>query len=149
MTVVRVSVEVEAPPEKVWAVISDPRRLPGWDRHIESVDGVPDSGLSVGTRYTTVVRFMGVRARVRAEVLEWSPPSRTRIKLRGLVDATVDTWIAPIEEGRSLLRHEVDYRFRGGPLGTLAARSLRLVGGATYELRHGALAQKREIESGG
>ena len=42
----------------------------------------------------------------------------------------------------------VEYRFRGGPLGELVAGSLRLVGGAQFALRHGTLAQKREIESG-
>jgi carbon monoxide dehydrogenase subunit G len=147
VTVVRVSVEVDAPPEAVWAVVGDPRRLPGWDRHIESVQDLPHSGLSAGAKYTTLVRFMGVRARIRAEVLEWTPPKRTRIRLTGVVDAIIDTTVTPLGEGRSRLHHQVDYRFRGGPLGTLAARSLRLVGGATYELRHGALAQKREIES--
>jgi hypothetical protein len=42
----------------------------------------------------------------------------------------------------------VNYQFRGGPLGKLAARSLRMIGGAGLALRHGALAQKRQIEDG-
>ena len=41
----------------------------------------------------------------------------------------------------------MDYRFRGGPLGGFAARSLRLVGGPQLALRHGTLAQKRQIEA--
>jgi len=45
-----------------------------------------------------------------------------------------------------MLRHEVDYRFRG-PLGGFAAASLNAVGGAQMGLRHGVLAQKAEIES--
>ena len=46
-----------------------------------------------------------------------------------------------------MLRHEVDYRFRG-PLGGFAAASLNAVGGAQMGLRHGVLAQKAEIERG-
>lgn len=148
MTVVRTAVEVDAPPKEVWAVISDPANLPHWDRHIESVEAVPKGGLSPGVTYVVVVRFMRVRARVKAEVVEWSPPSHARIRFSGPVDATVDTVIDPLPNGRSLLTHEVDYRFRGGAFGRLAARSLRVVGGAGYELRHGTMAQKREVEAG-
>jgi uncharacterized membrane protein len=148
MTVVRTAVEVDASPENVWAVVTDPANLPHWDRHIESVEAVPKAGLSPGATYVVVVRLMRVRARVKAEVLEWSPPSHARIRLSGPVDAIVDTAVEPLPNGRSLLRHEVDYRFRGGAFGRLAARSLRVVGGAGYELRHGTMAQKRDVEAG-
>jgi uncharacterized membrane protein len=148
MTVVRTAVEVDASPENVWAVVTDPANLPHWDRHIESVEAVPEAGLSPGATYVVVVRLIRVRARVKAEVLEWSPPSHARIRLSGAVDAIVDTAVEPLPNGRSLLRHEVDYRFRGGAFGRLAARSLRVVGGAGYELRHGTMAQKRDVEAG-
>ena len=148
MTVVQTSVEVDAPPKEVWAVVADPANLPHWNRHIESVEAVPKAGLSSGVTYVVVVRFMRVRARVKAEVVEWSPPSHARIRLSGPVDATVETTIDPLPQGRSLLKHEVDYRFRGGAFGRLAARSLQVVGGAGYELRHGTIAQKRDVEAG-
>ena len=147
MTVVEVLVEVEALPERVWAVVGDPRKLSHWDRHVESVEGVPATGLSQGARYTTVMRFMAVRGRVDAEVLEFEPPHRSVIRLTGLLDATVTTSVEPLPGERSLLKHVVEYRFRGGMIGNFAARSLRLLGGAQLALRHGTLAQKREIES--
>lgn len=146
MTVVTVAVEVEAPPEAVWEVISNPRNLPHWDRHIVRVTGVPSTGLSEGVRYVAEMRFMALRSRVRAEVLEWEPPRRATIRLSGLIDGTVTSTVEPLANGMSGLEHAVDYRFRGGVLGDLAARSLALLGGAQYALRHGTLAQKREIE---
>ncbi len=147
MTLVRVSVVIDATPKEVWAVVSDPRNLPHWDRHIETIEGIPRDGLSPGATYTTVVRFMGIRAREQAEVLEWSPPAHARIRLTGILDATVDSVVTPLPKKRSLLEHEVDYMFRGGALGKLAARSLRLVGGARIALHHGTMAQAREIET--
>lgn len=147
MSVVEVLTEVEAPLERVWAVVGDPRRLSHWDRHVESVSGVPASGLAQGVRYTTVMRFMAVRGRVDAEVLEFEPPHRSVIRLTGLLEAVVTTTVEPLPGERSLLKHVVDYRFRGGVIGDFAARSLRLLGGAQLALRHGTLAQKREIES--
>jgi uncharacterized protein YndB with AHSA1/START domain len=148
VTVVSVAMEIEAPPERVWDVISNPAHLPHWDRHIVRVHGIPASGLAEGTTYLTEMRFFSVRATVFGEVLEWDPPRRSSIRLTGLLDATVTSTVQPLGDGRSLLEHVVEYRFRGGPFGDLAARSLRLVGGAQYALRRGTLAQKREIETG-
>jgi uncharacterized protein YndB with AHSA1/START domain len=146
MNVVSVEMEVDAPPEAVWEVVSDPRNLPHWDRHIVRVTGVPETGLVEGLRYVTEMRFMAFHARVRAEVLEWDPPRRATIRLTGILDATVTSTVEALEDGRSRLEHVVEYRFRGGPFGQIAARSLALVGGDHYALRHGTLAQKREIE---
>lgn len=146
MSVVEVLAEIEAPPERVWDVVSDPRKLSHWDRHVESVEGIPASGLAEGVHYTTVMRFMAVRGHVAAEVLEFEPPHRSVIVLKGLLDAIVTTTVDPLPGDRSLLKHVVDYHFRGGALGDFAARSLQMLGGAHLALRHGTLAQKREIE---
>ena len=53
----------------------------------------------------------------------------------------------PIGRRRSRLEHDVEYSFRGGALGDLAARSLQLLGGAQLALKLGTLAQKHSIES--
>jgi hypothetical protein len=145
MTSAECSVEVDAPPEAVWEVTSDPRNLPHWDRHIVAVK-VPSSGLHVGSRYDAVMGFMGVRASVPCEVLEWEPPWRAKLHLGGVLNATVMTSIASLPFDRSLLRHQVDYVFRG-PLGRFAAASVNAVGGASYALRRGTWAQKHEIEA--
>jgi len=110
------------------------------------VEGVPADGLRLGTRYMTEMRFMAFRTHVAGEVLEWDPPQLSVIRLKGLLDATVTSVVEELSGGRSLLEHTIDYRFRGGPLGELAARSLARMGGADLALRHGSLAQKREIE---
>lgn len=145
---VEVDVVIDAPPEAVWEVISDPRRLPHWDRHIVRVDGIPPNGLYRGARYTTEMRFMMFHNTVRGEVLEWDPPRRATIRLSGLLEATVTSTVEPLSGGRSVLEHVVEYRFPGGPLGEIAARSLARVGGAYLALRRGTLAQKRDIEEG-
>jgi uncharacterized protein YndB with AHSA1/START domain len=144
MTVVEFSVEVEASPEAVWDVASDPHNLPQWDRHIQSVVA-PTGGMRQGASYRVVMAFMGVSTSVRAQVLEWEPPWRSRVHLSGLLEATVITSVGSLPFDRSMLRHEVEYRFRG-PLGGFAAASLNAVGGAQMALRHGVLAQKRQIE---
>jgi uncharacterized protein YndB with AHSA1/START domain len=147
VTRVEFDVVVDAPPEAVWEVISDPRRLPHWDRHIVRVEGVPAGGLRKGMRYSTEMRFLAFRSTIDGEVLEWDPPKRSAIRLTGLLEATVTSTIEPLAGDRSLLEHVIDYRLRGGPLGEIAARSLARMGGAHLALRHGTLAQKRDIEA--
>jgi uncharacterized protein YndB with AHSA1/START domain len=147
VTVVTAEIEIDAPAERVWELISDPRNLPHWDKHIVRVTGVPKAGLREGVRYTTEMRFMAVRAKVRARILEWEPPRRATFRLEGLLDATVTSTVERIDDGRTRLEHVVEYSFRGGPLGDVAARSLRLTGGAGFALRRGIAAQKREIEA--
>lgn len=146
MTTVEFSVEVDAPPERVWEVTGDPANLPHWDRHIESVR-VPPGGLGPAVRYEVTMRFMAFRTTVGAVVLEWEPPWRAVVRLTGLLEATVSTSIAALPYERSVLRHEITYRFRG-PFGGMGAQSIKAVGGSQLALKRGVLAQKREIEAG-
>ena len=148
MTRIRESVEVDAPPETVWELVSDPRNLPKWDRHITKVVGIPPGGIDVGTEYTTIVTFMAVNAHVDAEVLEFKPPEYAKIQLSGpLIRGVVTTRVTPVD-GRSRLEQAVDYELRGGPLGKFASKALGVTGGPGYALRRGVLAQKRQIEDG-
>jgi uncharacterized protein YndB with AHSA1/START domain len=148
VTRAKVSVEVDAPAEEVWKVVSDPRNLPRWDRHIVAVEDVPTDGLKKGSGYSTVLRFMGMKGRVRTEVLELDPPRCARMQLKGIIDAVVETTVTPLGNSRSRLEHEVDYRFGGGAVGALAAQAVRLTGGPHIALRKGTLAQKRQVEGG-
>ena len=145
MTAVEVSVEIEAPPERVWAVASNPKNLAQWDRHVIRIR-LPQKEFAPGLRYEVTMGFMGVRTVVKAEVLEWEPPSRSRIRLEGLLEATVTTSVASLPYARSVLRQQVDFRFKG-PLGRFGAMSLNAVGGAQLALRRGVMAQKRQIEA--
>jgi len=144
-TTVEYSVEVDAPPELVWTVTSDPRGLPAWERLIESVQ-VPPGGLAQGVEFEVLMEFIGVRATISCSVSEWEPPWRSAVHLRGLLDATVITSVASLPFDRSVLRHEVRYVFKG-PLGSFAAASIRAIGGAEYALRRGTEAQLRAIEA--
>jgi uncharacterized membrane protein len=146
MSTAEFSVEIDASPERVWEVVSDPANIPHWERHVVSVD-VPAGGLGEDSTYSVVMSFMGIRVRVRGEILRWEPPSYATVHLRGPLDATIKTSIARLPRDRSLLRHEVTYRFRG-PLGKVVAAGLNAVGGAQLGIRVGTLGQKRQIEEG-
>ncbi|HZB01512.1 MAG TPA: SRPBCC family protein [Actinomycetota bacterium] len=139
------SVEVDATPKRVWKVVSDPRNIPAWERHVVRVDVPDDVVLGVGSTWSVEMSFMGVGVRVRGEIEEWEPPSRGRVRLRGPLDATIVTTVASLPRGHSVLRHEVTYTFRG-VLGRAVAAGLGALGGAQLGIKRGTLAQKRQIE---
>jgi len=146
MSVVQVSVEIDAPPRAVWDVVADPHNLPRWDRRIASVNGVPTGGLRAGSEYITEIKFMGVHAKGVAQVIEFRPPEYSKVRVHGLIDGTVETWLEPLDGGgRTRLRHRVEYRFIGGPLGRVAARAVNVLG-AQVLLKRGLQAQKRQAE---
>jgi hypothetical protein len=146
VSVVEASIEIEASVTEVWSVVADPRNLPHWDHRIISVQGVPPDGLRRGTTYSVTVRLVAARATIPAEVVDLRSEEYARVRLGGVVNATVETWLEPLSERRTRLRHRVDYRFRGGPLGGLAARAVTLLG-APILLRRGVEAQKRQVEA--
>jgi len=137
---------VAAPPDRVWMIVADPQNLPSWDRHIERVSGAPADGLRKGSTYSVHVAFLGARAKADATVLEVDPPHHSVVRLKGILEATVETWIDPVGKDRSRVRHRIEYRFPGGPMGSLAARAVRALGGDRL-LRRGVQAQKRQVES--
>lgn len=148
MTRIRESIIVDAPVEEVWSIVSDPRNLPRWNKHIVAVHDVADDGLKEGARYWTELGGAGVAFRVRAQVEELEPPRYSRIRLSGPLDAVVQTWVHPAGRRRSRLEHEVDYHLHhAGPLDELIGRALRVFG-ATALLRRGIRAQKEQVEQG-
>lgn len=147
MTVVSVGTEVDAPPERVWAVVSDPQNLPRWERHIAAVRDVPEGGLRTGSTYQTELEFMGAKARITASVEELDPPRYSKVRLTGVLDAVVETWVEPLDGDRSKLEHRIDFTFRGGPFGVLVAEAVNVLG-AQVLLRRGVMAQKSQAEEG-
>jgi uncharacterized protein YndB with AHSA1/START domain len=146
MATAEFSVEVDASPRRVWRVVSDPRNIPLWERHVVRVDVDDEEGYGLGSTYAVEMSFMGVHVTVRGTILEWEPPSRARIELVGPLDAEITTTVSSLPKSRSVLRHEVTYSFRG-PLGGVVATGLAALGGAQLGIRRGTLAQKEQIEA--
>ena len=88
---------------------------------------------------------MGVGARIRAKVVRMDDQRYAKVRLSGLLEGLVETTLEPLSGDRTRLTQRVDYRFVGGPLGSLAAGAVRNLGGAVL-LRRGVLAQKRDAE---
>jgi uncharacterized protein YndB with AHSA1/START domain len=81
MAVLESSIDIPAPPEKVWAAIADLNVYGQWmTLHVDFPDGVPED-ISVGTSYREKVKVMGMPGEVTWTVSAYEDASR--IELRG------------------------------------------------------------------
>jgi uncharacterized protein YndB with AHSA1/START domain len=147
VSVIEGTIDIDAPVHRVWLIVADPRNLPLWDHRVLKVADFPEGGLQTGSLYRVQMGFMGVRAWVPATVLELRPDECSRIHLGGLVDAVIETRVAPLKTGGTRLTHRIEYRFMGGSLGSIAAGAVSHMGAPTL-LRRGMQAQKRQAEAG-
>jgi len=78
MTVVRSSVVIAAPPERVWEVVMDPQRLGEWVTIHGAVRDVTPGPPHEGSKMEQVLRLRGADIRVRWLLVECVPPTLAR-----------------------------------------------------------------------
>ena len=129
-------------------VASDPRNLPQWDTHIVRSVSPPQGRHAAGATVRVVMAFMGVQTpRCAPTVLEWEPPWRSRVRLDGLLDATVTTSVARCRSNGACCDTRWTYRFRG-PLGGFARRGPERDGwGADARCATGCSPRSAQIEA--
>src|SRR5438270_6820178 len=92
MSTVRVTVEIDAPPQRVWDTIMDPTRLRDWVTIHRSVKDVSDNPLTSGSTMEQVLAMRGVSFHVKwnlvdvteaqEAVWEGTGPAHSRAKIR-------------------------------------------------------------------
>jgi hypothetical protein len=118
----RTQVDVDAPPERVWQVLTDFAAYPQWNPFIVRAEG----DARRGGRLTLRMQPVGGRAvTFRPTVLEATPARRLRwlghLLVTGIFDGEHSFTIEPLGEGRARLVQQEDFR---GLLVPLMARSL-------------------------
>lgn len=127
MTAVRTAIEIAAPPERVWAVVMDPRRLGDWVTIHRSVANAPER-LEQGSTFEQTLNLRGAPLHVEWTVVDLDPPRRAAWDGRGPVHsrASIVYELTPSGEG-TLFEYANEFKTPGGPLGAVAGRVL--VGG--------------------
>jgi uncharacterized protein YndB with AHSA1/START domain len=76
MPVAQSQIVIAAPPEKVWAFISDLERGPEWSVATLECELISPGPIGLGTTYRSVSKFAASRIRTEHEIVEWDPPHR-------------------------------------------------------------------------
>ena len=122
MRELRTEIEIDAPPEQVWRVLTDFGSYPEWNPFIRSIEGRPQVGERLKVRITPPdSRAMTFRPTVLAAEPERELRWLGRVLVRGLFDGEHRLALEPLEDGRS--RFTQSERF-SGLLGGLLGRAL-------------------------
>lgn len=126
------SVEIDRPPEEVFAVISDFSRNPEWQKGMKSAHWTSEPPARVGSTYEQVARFLGRDVITIFEVTAYEPDRSVTIESReSSFPITVIRSVEPLGPDRSrVTAHIVGepgrfFRLFGPVLRAMAERSVR------------------------
>jgi hypothetical protein len=126
--VVAVSIEIDAPPQRVWAVLEPIERHVDWMADAESIAFVDGQRRGIGTRFVCVTKIGPITLQDRMEITSWAPGREMGVRHSGLVTGTGRFTLTPIDlERRTRFAWTEDLQFPWWLGGRLGSR----VGGAT------------------
>jgi len=132
MPCVSTSIDIDAPPEDVWSVLMDPRRLGDWVTIQCDIQDVPEGELSDGDSFRQTLALAGAKFEVRWTVREIDEPRIAEWSAEGPKGsgARVQYELEP-NDGATRFRYRNDFNLPGGGVGKVAGKlSSRVAGRA-------------------
>lgn len=134
MAAIRELIDIDAPPERVWAVVAeDVKNAPKWTTNMERVEKLDDGPPGRGTRYRYHLSLPGGQ-KVQLEVEQdvYNKPKKCAGRfIKGPLKGTWTYTYTQKRDGTTRLTYEMDYelggllRFAGGLLGPQYAAGIR------------------------
>jgi len=141
---IEASIAIDAPPESVWPIATDPRLVSRWNSNIVRVEYDGEGAVETGTRWTQVVSILGSEETMEAEVVECHPPFRGVVRMRGRGEPLVTTTVHPEGNG-SILTQVIEISIPAGLVGV----ALRLGEPVIRAQLNEALRRQKEAAEGG
>jgi carbon monoxide dehydrogenase subunit G len=122
------TIEIAAPPERVYEVVMDPNRLEDWVTIHDHLEQAPDGSLEQGSELVQCLRLAGRKFNVQWEVVENEACRRVVWDGKGPVHshARVVYGFEPNGEG-TRFSYSNEYDLPGGVLGRMAGGAVRRI----------------------
>jgi uncharacterized protein YndB with AHSA1/START domain len=148
MSTVHVTIEIDAPPERVWDTIMNPDRLGDWVTIHRSVKAVSDNPLTGGSTMEQVLAMRGVSFHVHWKLVDVSPPNRADWEGRGPAHsrARISYRLSGDAAGPTKFDYMNEFSPPGGRLGNLASRVI--VGAASEREANNSLHRLKALLDG-
>jgi uncharacterized membrane protein len=122
---IREQVDIDAPPERVWAVVAeDVKNAPRWTTYLDRVDRLDEGTPGKGTRYRYHLDLPGTKVMLEVEQDVYQKPRKCAGRfIKGPLKGTWTYTYTQRKDGSTRLTYEMDYeltgllRFAGGFLG--------------------------------
>jgi uncharacterized membrane protein len=144
VSTVETTIDIAAPPDAVWDVLMDARRLGEWVTIHRRLHGNPDKPLREGSEIVQTLHLRGVNFKVHWTLEELDVPHFARWEGVGPARSTAVTENRLTErDGRTHFDYRNEFRTPFGPLGAAASRVI--VGGIPEKEANASLRRLREI----
>jgi uncharacterized membrane protein len=132
MSTVSSKIDIEAPIERVWETVMDPKRLGDWVTIHKSVSHVSDSPLRAGSTMDQSMHVRGLTFKVHWTVMAIDSPRLAEWEGGGPAHSTavIRYELSSAHEGQTTFRYTNEFHVPGGRLGKVASR---MIVGATSE----------------
>jgi uncharacterized membrane protein len=128
--VVKQSIDIEAPIERVWELVMDPDRLGEWVTIHDSVSDVPEGDLKKGSRFRQEMKLKKVPLKVTWEVVECDAPRQARWLGEAAAGAKAQIVYELREhDGVTTFDYENQFELPAGKVGKLAAKAFNAMSG--------------------
>jgi hypothetical protein len=125
---IRVGIELDAPPSRVWDVVEPVERHVDWMADAVAIRFETDRTRGVGTRFLCDTKVGPITLTDRMEITQWDPGRAMGVRHTGVVTGTGVFTLEPIDLGRrTRFTWTEDLRFPwflGGRLGELVGGQL-------------------------
>jgi uncharacterized protein YndB with AHSA1/START domain len=123
---VTASIDIDAPPREVWAVVMDPQRLGEWVTIHRDAQNASERPLKDGSEVEQKLCVRGVNFRVKWKVEEAREPELAVWEGRGPARSKAHTVyrLSPNGDGGTSFSYENEFKAPLGPLGAAASRAL-------------------------
>ena len=133
MTRLREEVVIQAPAERVWAVVAeDVTNAPRWTSYLEKAEKLDDGPPAKGTRYRYHLDLAGHKEKLEVQQSVYTKPKKcSGTFIKGPLKGTWTYTYTARPDGSTRLVYEMDYeltgllRFAGGLLGPQYAAGIR------------------------
>jgi carbon monoxide dehydrogenase subunit G len=116
-------ITIKAPPDKVWRVLMDPRRLKEWVSIHQKLKSAPDGQLEEGDQLVQCLRLSHKNFDVKWHVKQADKPHKAVWEGRGPIrsKASVVYELRADDDGGTRFHYENEFKSPGGPLGGFIA----------------------------
>jgi uncharacterized protein YndB with AHSA1/START domain len=141
MSTVSAKIEINAPIERVWETVMDPKRLGDWVTIHKSVSNVSDLPLRAGSTMDQAMHVRGLTFRVHWTLMAIDSPHHAEWEGGGPAHSTavIRYELVSDDDGRTTFQYTNEFHPPGGRIGNVASR---MIVGATSE-REAARSLKR------
>jgi carbon monoxide dehydrogenase subunit G len=144
------TIDIEAPPEEVYDILTDPERLGEWVTIQEELVEAPDLPLEKGDRIVQRMKVVGKSFEVAWDVEVADRPTKVQWSGKGPMGAVARATyeLDPNGNGGTRFSYTNEYDVPGGPIGKVAGRALVSASGGEADGSLKRLKQMIEKDSG-